>query len=198
MQWYGDISGLGTIEDYSMANRTYKYHTGAVLYPFGYGLSFSTFAYSNVAVAPAVGSPCDAFTVTATLANTANLDGVEVVQAYLTMHNSSVPTPLRALANFTLASVAAHDATIVTVTIPADQTAILRDGDFMKVRRSRPVIAAPCGSRARTSFHVVAPWLQVIEPGQYSVWLGSSSSPQFPGGFATFTVAGAPTPLASC
>ena len=66
-----------------MANRTYRYFSGKPLYPFGYGLSYTTFKYSDLhlpAQAVAAGQPVDA---DVTVTNTGNAAGDEAVQVYL-------------------------------------------------------------------------------------------------------------------
>src|SRR6185437_8261149 len=79
-------------EDYSMANRTYRYFTGEPLYPFGYGLSFTSFAYSNPHVE-------NGNVVSADVTNTGAVAGDEVVQLYLT-HAAIAGAPLRSLEGF--------------------------------------------------------------------------------------------------
>ncbi len=80
--FYKDVNQLPNFEDYSMENRTYRYFTGKPLYPFGYGLSYTTFAYSNLTLPASdqAGSPLDA---AATVTNTGKVAGDEVVQLYL-------------------------------------------------------------------------------------------------------------------
>ena len=68
--------------DYSMAARTYRYFTKPVLYPFGHGLSYSTFEYSGLS-APARASTGDDVKVSVTVKNTSSIDGDEVAQCYL-------------------------------------------------------------------------------------------------------------------
>ena len=81
--FYKDTSQLPNFEDYSMQNRTYRYFTGKPLYPFGYGLSYTTFGYSGLTVPQAplnAGDPVDA---DVTVTNTGTVAGDEVVQLYL-------------------------------------------------------------------------------------------------------------------
>jgi beta-glucosidase len=81
--FYTGVSQLPNFEDYGMANRTYRYFSGKPLYPFGYGLSYTTFSYSNLIVptqAVAAGQPVDA---DVTVTNTGKVAGDEVVQVYL-------------------------------------------------------------------------------------------------------------------
>jgi beta-glucosidase len=81
--FYKDLGQLPKFEDYSMDNRTYRYFSGKPLYPFGYGLSYTTFSYSALTVPTTpveAGAPVDA---TATVTNTGKVAGDEVVQLYL-------------------------------------------------------------------------------------------------------------------
>ena len=81
--FYKGVDQLPNFEDYGMANRTYRYFKGTPLYPFGYGLSYTTFAYRNLHLSAntiAAGQPVDA---DVTVANTGKVAGDEVVQLYL-------------------------------------------------------------------------------------------------------------------
>ncbi len=85
--FYESVSQLPPFAGYSTAGRTYRFFTGKPLYPFGYGLSFSDFRYSNLSVEPN-GSNYD---VTATVANISSRDGDEVAQLYLSRAGGSEP-----------------------------------------------------------------------------------------------------------
>jgi beta-glucosidase len=96
---YKDVSQLPPFESYAMKGRTYRYFDGTPLYPFGYGLSYTTFTYSGLTgpadVIPAGSSA--AFDVTVT--NTGSKPGDEVAELYLEF--PKVPgAPLRALRGF--------------------------------------------------------------------------------------------------
>ena len=81
--FYKGLDGLPNFEDYGMDNRTYRYFTGKPLYPFGYGLSYTTFGYSNLAISSptlVAGQPLDADVL---VTNSGKLAGDEVVQLYL-------------------------------------------------------------------------------------------------------------------
>lgn len=77
---------LADFEDYSMENRTYRYFSGAVRYPFGFGLSYTTFSYSDLRM-PQVITSGDSVRVSARVTNTGNCDGDEVVQLYVVHKN---------------------------------------------------------------------------------------------------------------
>jgi beta-glucosidase len=97
--FYEDVSQLPPFEDYSMKGRTYRYFTGTPLYPFGYGLSYTKFSYSNLTVPSAAVEAGQPVVVEATVANTGTRAGDEVAQLYLEF--PSVPgAPLRALRGF--------------------------------------------------------------------------------------------------
>ena len=96
--FYKDVSQLPPFESYSMKGRTYRYFQGAPLYPFGYGLSYSTFAYSGLTLPGAVqaGQPLP---VDVTVTNTGNRAGDEVAELYLSFPDVK-GAPLRALRAF--------------------------------------------------------------------------------------------------
>jgi beta-glucosidase len=97
--FYKDVSQLPNFEDYSMNNRTYRYFKGEPLYPFGYGLSYTTFAYKDLVLptaAVAAGSPVAA---EVTVINTGKIAGDEVVQLYLQFPDVQ-GAPLKALRAF--------------------------------------------------------------------------------------------------
>jgi beta-glucosidase len=97
--FYKDVHQLPHFEDYSMKGRTYRYFQGEPLWPFGYGLSYTTFSYSNLALPNAAITAGDPLNTSVTLTNTGKLAGDEVVQLYLKFPD--VPgAPIRALRGF--------------------------------------------------------------------------------------------------
>jgi beta-glucosidase len=97
--FYKDVNQLPNFEDYSMKGRTYRYFAGEPLWPFGYGLSYTTFKYGDLTLprAPiAAGSPLSA---SVKVTNAGKVAGDEVVQLYLKFPD--VPgAPIRALRGF--------------------------------------------------------------------------------------------------
>ena len=81
--FYKDVSQLPHFEDYSMQRRTYRYFTGKPLYPFGYGLSYTTFSYSDLSVPTAPVNAGETVGADVTVTNTGKVAGDEVVQLYL-------------------------------------------------------------------------------------------------------------------
>jgi beta-glucosidase len=97
--FYKSLDQLPAFEDYSMARRTYRYFSGDALYPFGYGLSYTSFAYRNVKVDPTNVASNGTVNIFVDLANVGKATGDEVVQLYLT-HTGVPGAPLRALQGF--------------------------------------------------------------------------------------------------
>jgi len=97
--FYRGVEQLPDFTDYSMTGRTYRYFEGQPLYPFGYGLSYSTFAYSGLRLSRSTLPAGEPLEVVAQVTNTGARDGDEVVQLYLTF--PKVPgAPRRALRGF--------------------------------------------------------------------------------------------------
>lgn len=97
--FYKADTDLPGFSDYSMDGRTYRYFRGEPLYPFGYGLSYTRFTYSNLVLPKAV-APGKKITVTVSVKNTGGRDGEEVVQLYVAHQYTKGKTPIRALKGF--------------------------------------------------------------------------------------------------
>ena len=78
--FYKDVADLPPFDDYSMSNRTYRYYKGTPLYPFGYGLSYSRFAYDNLKFSPNQVQAGSSLTLDADVKNISQRDGDEVVR----------------------------------------------------------------------------------------------------------------------
>ncbi len=81
--FYTGVKDLPAFTDYAMANRTYRYYTGKPLYPFGYGLSYTSFAYSDLKLTTQALKAGDALGVDVAVKNTGKVAGDEVAQLYL-------------------------------------------------------------------------------------------------------------------
>ncbi|MEF2964868.1 glycoside hydrolase family 3 C-terminal domain-containing protein [Paenibacillus sp. M1] len=102
MTWYKSVDQLPDLMDYDIikGKRTYQYFDGEVLYPFGHGLSYTSFEYGEIALdREAIGAK-DTVTVSVKVRNTGNTDGDEVVQLYVKANESRVVRPLKTLQGF--------------------------------------------------------------------------------------------------
>jgi beta-glucosidase len=95
--FYKNVTDLPDFEDYSMDNRTYRYFKGEPLYPFGFGLSYTSFEYKKLKIKSA---KSDEKTVKVTVSNTGKVAGDEVVQLYIAHKNPNFKTPIRSLKGF--------------------------------------------------------------------------------------------------
>jgi beta-glucosidase len=99
--WYTGSATLPPIGDYDLRKgRTYLYYNDRPLYPFGFGLSYTTFAYANLRVKPDVIDATGSTTVTVDVSNTGPLAGDEVVQMYVRDREASVVRPIQELRGF--------------------------------------------------------------------------------------------------
>lgn len=97
--FYKSDADLPDFNDYSMKNRTYRYFTGDVLYPFGYGLSYTSFKYKDLEV-PSLIQTGDSVRVKVAVKNTGKVEGEEVVQLYLSHKKIAQEAPNCQLARF--------------------------------------------------------------------------------------------------
>jgi len=108
------LDQLPPFDDYSMTGRTYRYMTEEPLYPFGFGLSYTTFAYRDLQMTSPDSSGFDA---AVTVENTGAVAGDEVVQFYLSALDSKLPAPLSQLIGFQRIHLKPGQSQTVTTTV---------------------------------------------------------------------------------
>jgi beta-glucosidase len=124
--FYKSVNDLPPFEDYSMKGRTYRYFEGQPLYPFGYGLSYSKFAYANAALSASPLKAGQDLRVDVDVRNTSGAAGDEVVQVYLVF--PKLPgAPLRALRGFTRVSIRPGETRHVRLTIAARDLSMVNE-----------------------------------------------------------------------
>ena len=96
LTYYRSVDDLPPFDDYDITKRTYKYFEGPVLYPFGYGLSYTSFAYSGLRVR----DRGDRVEVSFTLKNEGPCDGEEVAQVYVRIPGYEGKAPIKELRGF--------------------------------------------------------------------------------------------------
>lgn len=124
--FYKSVEDLPDFMDYRMENRTYRYFRGEALYPFGFGLSYTTFKYGKLSVAKTSASGSD-LKVTVNVKNTGKMAGEEVVQLYLSNLSASVPVPLRALKGFKRIHLNPGETKTVTFTVTPDAFSVINE-----------------------------------------------------------------------
>lgn len=117
------------------------------LFPFGFGLSYTKFAYSNLTIAPKISGLAEPITVTFDVKNTGSRDGDEVAQLYIGAAHARVPRPVKELKGFSRVSLKSGETKRVTLTL----------------------------DRRAFSYYDVAKKSWIAEPGAFSIVVGSSS-----------------------
>jgi len=158
--FYRSAHDLPPFTSYAMQGRTYRYFRGTPLYPFGYGLSYTRFAYAAPSLSTHALKAGDALQVSAELRNAGARVGDEVVQVYLDVPPSSL-SPRHALVGFQRMHLAPGESRRVNFTLSP--------------RQLSQVDAA--GRRA-------------VEPGRYRVFIGGGQPGDAAGVAATFTITG--------
>src|SRR4030095_12095630 len=124
--FYKSDNDLPDFSDYSMNNRTYRYFKGEALYPFGYGLSYTTFRYDQLKV-PATVSKDKNINVSVRVTNSGKMDGEEVVQLYLQHQNLSAKTPIQALKGFQRIILKKGESKIINFELTPEQLSLVNE-----------------------------------------------------------------------
>ncbi|AVT32605.1 beta-glucosidase [Plantactinospora sp. BC1] len=123
--WYHDAARLPDLFDYDViaTDTTYLYHRGTPLYPFGHGLSYAEFAYSDLRLSADEVDAAGEVEVSVRVTNVGSRPGDEVVQLYTRQRRSRVKQPLRQLRGFARVSLAPGAQTTVRLRLRASELA---------------------------------------------------------------------------
>ena len=157
--FYKSVYQLPRFENYAMDGRTYRYFKGAPLWPFGYGLSYTTFKYSDLVLPKspiAAGSPLHA---SVRVTNTGALPGDEVAQLYLEFPDMA-GAPIRALRGFQRMHLTPGESQIVNFNLDRRDLSMVNEaGERIvaqgKYLRCRSVAVNPIPASRRSA----APWM---------------------------------------
>lgn len=131
----------------SLGNTSFHLDAGfEPLYPFGYGLSYTSFSYANLKISADKLKATDIMTVTADVSNTGNYDATEIVQLYVQDCFGSVTRPVKELKDFTRMELKSGETKTVTFTLPIQKLA------FYTIDMTK-----------------------VVEPGDFNLWVGPNS-----------------------
>jgi beta-glucosidase len=121
--WYKALTDIPAKNDYDIRKgRTYMYFQGTPLYPFGFGLSYTTFTYSALRLSAATMAKGGAVTVSVDVTNSGTRDGDEVVQLYVSYPTTTgVPRPIKQLRGFQRVTVPAGQTKTVALTLSYGQ-----------------------------------------------------------------------------
>jgi beta-glucosidase len=130
--FYKSVAQLPPFGSYSMNGRTYRYFTEQPLYPFGYGLSFSSFSYTDATVSQSQVGADGSVTVSVRVVNSGSVAGDEVVQLYLT-HPNVEGAPIRALAGFQRIHLAASASQAVNFTLHGRDLSVVDENGVRRI-----------------------------------------------------------------
>jgi beta-glucosidase len=159
--YYKSIEQLPPFEEYDMIGRTYKYFTGDPLFPFGYGLSYTTFEYSELDF-PSKINAGENVNVKVKVKNTGNTDGEEVVQLYLKDEKASTPRPIVQLEGFERIYLKAGESKIVNFEISPRQFSIIGNSDKRVIEKGWFTISAGGGQPNTKGTKSISKRLKVI------------------------------------
>lgn len=141
------IESSGTLQFNQAHKSSYLDESNTPLYPFGFGLSYTTFDYSDIEITPKIVSPEETLVISAIIKNKGNMEGAEIVQLYTRDLVGSVTRPVKELKDFQKVTLLPGESRRVIFRLPVNQLTFLDQ-----------------------ELH------SIIEPGLFKVWIGPNSS----------------------
>ncbi|MBN2753844.1 MAG: glycoside hydrolase family 3 C-terminal domain-containing protein [Candidatus Goldbacteria bacterium] len=120
---YKNAKQLPAFENYDMKGRTYRYFKGTPLYPFGHGLSYTKFKYTDLKIKRSAGK----YNLSVTVKNTGRVKGAEVVQVYIAPPGAGKTAPIKQLAGFEKVELAPGQKKTVRFIISSEQMRIINE-----------------------------------------------------------------------
>ncbi len=161
--FYKSDSDLPSFLNFDMSGRTYRYFKGEALYPFGYGLSYTNFTYSNLKTPSAI-SKGKNITVTVTVKNTGKRNGEEVVQLYIAYNNLNGLNPVRALKGFKRIELGSGESKTITFKLTPEQLSLIDESGTAYQPKEKLMISIGGGQpgvKNKTTSNVVSKIISV-------------------------------------
>jgi beta-glucosidase len=157
--FYRDTTNLPPFESYDMKGRTYRFFEGKPLYPFGHGLSYTSFGYKKLRTSTATLPANGAVTVNVDVTNTGKRTGDEVVQLYVRHTASKVARPKRDLRGFRRITLKPGETRTVSFPLTAHSLAYWDEGTHGWIVENAPVSlevgASSADIRVRQTIQIV-------------------------------------------
>jgi beta-glucosidase len=162
--FYKSDKDLPDFNDYSMVNRTYRYFKGEAEYPFGFGLSYTSFKYDQLLV-PASTVTGKKISVSLRVTNTGKLDGEEVVQLYVSSPGAGNNAPIRSLKGFKRVALKAGESRTIKFTLSPENLSVVDDKGALQQRKGKLTISAGGGQpgvKNKTTSNTVSSGISII------------------------------------
>ncbi|MGH7669295.1 MAG: glycoside hydrolase family 3 C-terminal domain-containing protein [Gemmatimonadaceae bacterium] len=146
--FYRTVKDLPPFDSYDMAGRTYRFFDGTPLYPFGYGLSYTTFSYANLRTNLDTLGAADTLSVSVDVRNSGSQAGDEVVQLYVAHPQSVVPRARENLRGFQRVTLRSGETRTVAMRVAAASLAYWNPNLHQWVVEREPIVLEVGGSSA--------------------------------------------------
>ena len=159
LTFYGATADLPPFDDYRMTGRTYRYFDGEPVFPFGFGLSYSTFTYRGLELgedAIAIGGE---LTFSFEIGNDSDIPGDEVIQIYFAAHDAGIDAPQCQLVGFERCRFAARESKRFERRLPSDDLALVDTDGTRAPRPGRYTLYVAAGAPSRRARALGVPQL---------------------------------------
>jgi beta-glucosidase len=125
--WPSHLGQVPPITNYNMTGHTYRYYMGDPLYPFGYGLSYTSFLYTSLTLSPTSLPAGKPITASVGVLNTGKFDADEVVQVYIEWTNATIPVPKLQLSAYYRVFLKAGEHRVLDLVVGAERLSVWQE-----------------------------------------------------------------------